>query len=171
MVGVVNDSLLALAISLGHQTGLFETMAGLEPSTSDEIAAAAGLQERYVREVLGALTTGGVVSYDPEARTYSLPAEHAPVLTRAAGVDNLAALTQFVGILGAVEQDIVRCFREGGGVPSSSYPTFQRQLGELTKDTVDATLLDSTLGLCPACASSSWPASTWPTSAAARGTR
>ena len=94
-------------------------------------------------------TTGGIVTYDAASRSYSLPPEHAAVLTRAAGVDNLAAMTQFVGMLGAVEQDVVRCFREGGGVPYSSFPTFHRQLGEMTKDTVDATLLDGTLELVP----------------------
>ena len=149
MVGVVNDALLALSISMGHQTGLFDTMAGLPPSTSEDVAAAAGLQERYVREVLGALVTGGIVTYDPNAAVYSLPVEHAAVMTRAAGVDNLAALTQFVGLLGGVEQDVIRCFREGGGVPYASFPTFQRQLGEMTKDTVDATLLTGTLDLVP----------------------
>lgn len=149
MVGVVNDGLLALSVSIGHQTGLFDTMAQLPPSTSEEIAATAGLQERYVREVLGALTTGGIVTYDPTTRSYALPPEHAAVVTRAAGVDNLAALTQFVGMLGAVEHDIVRCFREGSGVPYSSFPTFHRLIGEMTKDTVDATLLDGTLDLVP----------------------
>ena len=39
--------------SIGHQTGLFDTMAGLPPSTSEQIAEAAGLHERYVREWLG----------------------------------------------------------------------------------------------------------------------
>jgi len=149
MVGVVNDALLALSISIGHQTGLFDTMAELPPSTSEEIATAAQLQERYVREVLGALTTGAIVTYDAATRSYALPVEHAALLTRAAGVDNLAALTQFVGILGAVEQDVVRCFHEGGGVPYSSFPTFQRQIAEMTRDTIDATLLDGTLQLVP----------------------
>jgi SAM-dependent methyltransferase len=149
MVGVINDGLLALSISIGHQTGLFDTMADLTPSTSQEIADAAGLQERYVREVLGALATGGIVIYDAASRSYALPPEHAAMLTRAAGVDNLAAMTQFVGICGAVEQDVVRCFREGGGVPYSSFPTFHRQIAEMTEDTIDATLLDGTLALVP----------------------
>jgi SAM-dependent methyltransferase len=149
MVGVVNDALLALSISIGHQTGLFDAMSTLPPATSTEIAAAAGLQERYVREVLGALVTGGVVAYDAASCSYALPAEHAAVLTRAAGVDNLAGLMQFAGMLGAVEQDVIRCFREGGGVPYSRFPTFQRQLGEFTRDQVDATLLDGTLPLVP----------------------
>ena len=34
MVGVLNDAGLALMTSIGHQAGLFDTMAGLPPSTS-----------------------------------------------------------------------------------------------------------------------------------------
>ena len=149
MGGLLNDSLLALSISIGHQTGLFDTMATLPPSTSDEIAKAADLQERYVRETLGALTTGGIVTYDPANGTYTLPPEHAALTTRAAGVMNMAAFTQFVGLLGGVEQEVIRCFRDGGGVPYSSFPTFHRIMAELSKETIDATLLGGTLDLVP----------------------
>ena len=147
--GIINDALLALPISVGHQTGLFDTMAELPPSTSPEIAKAADLQERYVRELLGALTTGGITTYDPDLETYALPAEHAAFLTRAAGVNNLGSITQFVAMLGAVEADIVRCCREGGGVPYDRYPAFHRIMAEQTKDTIDATLLEGTLDLVP----------------------
>src|SRR5687767_13612250 len=105
MVGVVNDAMLSLAVSLAHQSELFDTMAILPPASSREIAAAASLDERYVRETLGALVVGGIVEYDATAGTYTLPAEHAAVLTRAAGVDNIAAMTQLVAMLGSVEQD------------------------------------------------------------------
>ena len=44
MMGILNDGCLALLVSLGHRTGLFDSMAGLPPSTSAEIARAAGLQ-------------------------------------------------------------------------------------------------------------------------------
>jgi SAM-dependent methyltransferase len=147
MGSLLNDAFLALSISLGHQTGLFDTMAGLPASTSAEIAEAADLDERYVREVLGALTTGGITTYDGELSTYVLPGEHAALLTRAAGVGNMAAVTQFVAVFGSVEQDIVTCFREGGGVPYSKFPTFHRVMAELSKETIDATLIDGTLGL------------------------
>ena len=50
MLGVLNDGALALMTSIGHRTGLFGIMAGLPPSTSEGIASAAGLNERYVRE-------------------------------------------------------------------------------------------------------------------------
>jgi SAM-dependent methyltransferase len=149
LIGIINDAFLALALSMGHKTGLFDAMAGLPPATSEAIAEAAGLQERYVREALGALVTGGVVTYDPSDRTYVLPAEHAAVTTRAAGVMNLAAVGQYVGVTAMVEEDVVRCFREGGGVDYSHYPTFHRVMGELTKDTVDATLVGGTLDLVP----------------------
>jgi Rv2258c-like winged HTH domain len=74
MLGVVNDGMLALMVSVGHRTGLFDTMAALDPADSSTIAEAAGLQERYVREWLGATVTGGIVEYDPAHGTYWLPA-------------------------------------------------------------------------------------------------
>src|SRR3712207_6565611 len=61
MLGTINEAAVALMTSIGHRTGLFDAMAGLVPSTSGEIAAAAGLEERYVREWLGAMVTGGIV--------------------------------------------------------------------------------------------------------------
>jgi hypothetical protein len=77
MIRILSDASLALQLSIGHQVGLFDAMAGMRPSTSQEIAAAAQLDERYVREWLGALTMGGIVDYDPERCRYRLPVEHA----------------------------------------------------------------------------------------------
>src|SRR5579859_6335984 len=90
MLGVLNGASLALMTSIGHQTGLFETMATLPPSTSAQIAKAAGLQERYVREWLGAMVAGHIVECDVAGRVYTLPPEHAACLTKAAGPNNLA---------------------------------------------------------------------------------
>lgn len=94
MLGVINDAALALMASVGHRTGLFQAMTGLAPGTSTEIAEAAGLLERYVREWLGAMVTGGVVRYDAATGRYVLPPEHAAFLTPAAGPDNLAAFAR-----------------------------------------------------------------------------
>src|SRR5688572_14237314 len=115
-LGIVNGGLLSLMLSVGHRTGLFDTLATLPPSTSEQIAAAAGLNERYVREWLGAMVTGRIMEYDPAARTYWLPREHAAALTRGAGPDNLAEFAQYVSLLGQVETAIVDVFRKGGGV-------------------------------------------------------
>lgn len=125
MLQVINDACLGLMAGLGHESGLFDVMAGLEPSTSAELARASRLDERYVREWLGAMVTGGVVDYEPRSGTYAPPLEHAASLTRAAGPDNLARIAQDLGMLAEVEQQVLDAFRTGGGVPYSSYPRFQ----------------------------------------------
>lgn len=147
MVGILNSGMLSLMVSIGHRTGLFDVMATLPPSTSEQIATEANLDERYVREWLGAMATGGIVDHDGRSMTFALPAEHAAMLTRAAGPNNFASFTQFVALMGKVEGDIVECFRNGGGVSYSSYPEFQRLMAEESAQTFDATLTDVTLGL------------------------
>ena len=149
MVGILNAGALALMTSIGHRTGLFDAMAGLPPSTSEHIAAQAGLNERYVREWLGAMVTGGIVDYDPAAGLYHLSPEHAASLTRAATPENIAAFAQYIPLLGTVEDPIVECFKKGGGVPYSAYPRFQQVMAEDSGQTVVAALLDSILPLVP----------------------
>ncbi|HEV8574402.1 MAG TPA: class I SAM-dependent methyltransferase [Dehalococcoidia bacterium] len=147
MVGVLNGAILALMTSIGHRTGLLDKMAELPPSTSQQIADATGLNERYVREWLGALVTGGIVEYHPANKTYRLPPEHAASITRAAGPNNLAAFMQFGALMGNVEDQIVECFRKGGGVPYSAYPKFQQLMAEESAQVMDATLIEVTLPL------------------------
>jgi ubiquinone/menaquinone biosynthesis C-methylase UbiE len=149
VVDILNGGMLSLMISVGHRTGLFDVMAGLPPSTSRQVAVASGLNERYVIEWLGAMVTGRIVEHDPVAGTFWLPAEHAGVLTRAAGLNNLATEAQYVALLADVESEIVDCFKRGGGVPYSSYPDFQRLMAEDSRQNLDATLLDVTLHLVP----------------------
>lgn len=147
IVSSIDGASLAILLSIGHQTGLLDTMAGLGPATSAQIADAAGLNERYVREWLGGMTTGHVVDYDAGAGTYSLPAHRAAVLTRAAGPDNLAVVTMFLPQLGEVEQKIIGCFREGGGLPYSEFPRFHALMAEQSAAVFDAALVDVVLPL------------------------
>ena len=65
MLNNLNGAAVTLMTSIGHRVRLFDTLAGMPPSTSDQIALAAGLNERYVREWLGAMVTGRVIEYDP----------------------------------------------------------------------------------------------------------
>lgn len=149
LIDVLNKSAIALSISLGHRTGLFDAMAGLPASTSEQIAAAANLNERYVREWLGAMVTGRVVNYFPETRTYQLPEEHAAFLTRDAAPNNLAAIAQYIPLLGTVEDKVVGCFKNGGGVPYSEFPRFHEVMAEDSGQTVLPALIDSILPLVP----------------------
>jgi ubiquinone/menaquinone biosynthesis C-methylase UbiE len=145
----LNNGALCLMVSIGHRTGLFDVLRGLKPSTSQEIAAKAKLNERYVREWLGAMVTGGVIEYDPDSTRYALPPEHAAYLTRAAAADNMAVFAQYVGVLGGVEDDIVECFKKGGGVPYEKFPRFHEVMAEDSGQSVLSSLESHILPLVP----------------------
>lgn len=147
MLGVLNDAALAILTSTGHQTGLFETMASLPAATSEQIADAADLEERYVREWLGGMTAARVVRYEPTTGTYRLPAEHAAVLTSTAGPNNMAILMQHVAMMGDVEHETVARFRDGGGLSYADYPHFHRNMAQTSAAVHDAALLDGILPL------------------------
>jgi 2-polyprenyl-3-methyl-5-hydroxy-6-metoxy-1,4-benzoquinol methylase len=146
LIGTLNEGALCLMLSIGHRTGLFDTLASLPASGSEAIAEAAGLNERYVREWLGAMVTSRVVSYEPAQQTYQLPAEHASVLTRAKG-DNIAVFAQYIPVMGQVEEDIIECFYQGGGVPYERYPRFHDIMAEDSGQTVLSSLIDHILPL------------------------
>lgn len=147
ITAAIDGASLTLLLSIGHQTGLLDTMAGMAPATSAQIADAAGLNERYVREWLAGMTTGRVVEYDPATASYSLPAQRAAVLTRAAGPDNLALVTLLVPVLAEVEQKIIGCFRAGGGLPYSEFPRFHALMAEQSGVVYDTALVDVVLPL------------------------
>ncbi|MFL1465987.1 class I SAM-dependent methyltransferase [Marinobacter sp. HN1S83] len=149
MLDVLNHAALAQMASIGHQIGLFDIMADLPPSTDKRIAEVAGLNQRYVREWLGAMVTGLVIDYDPENATYSLPPEHAATLTRSAGPDNLARPAQFIPLLAQVEESILERFRNGGGLPYSAYPRFHQLMAEDSAAIHDVALVDSMLPIVP----------------------
>lgn len=136
-------------ISIGYKTGLFDIIAQLKPSTSQEISQAAKLNERYIREWLGAMVTGNIIEYDPLTEKYFLPKEHSAFLTRKSGIDNLAVLAQYVSLMGNVEDKIVECFRNGGGLPYSEYPKFQQLQAEETARIFDSKLTNQILPLIP----------------------
>ena len=149
MLDTLNKAAAALMISVGHRTELFDTMADLPPANSERIAKAAGLNERYVREWLGAMVTAGIVDYDPAKENYYLSRERAAFLTRAASPNNLAATAQFIPVLASVENEIVNAFNNGGGVPYSAYPRFHEVMAEESNQTVVSGLVSAILPLVP----------------------
>jgi 2-polyprenyl-3-methyl-5-hydroxy-6-metoxy-1,4-benzoquinol methylase len=149
MFQFLNSGMLSLMISIGYKTGLFDTIAQLKPSTSQEISQAAKLNERYIREWLGAMVTGNIIEYDSLTGKYFLPKEYSTFLTRKSGIDNLAVLAQYVSLMGNVEDKIVECFRNGGGLPYSEYPKFQELQAEETTRIFDSKLTNQILPLIP----------------------
>jgi 2-polyprenyl-3-methyl-5-hydroxy-6-metoxy-1,4-benzoquinol methylase len=70
-------------------------------------------------------------------------------MTRASLADNVAAFTQYIAVLGSVEDDIVACFKNGGGVPYARYPRFQTVMAEDSAQSVGSSLESHILPLVP----------------------
>jgi 2-polyprenyl-3-methyl-5-hydroxy-6-metoxy-1,4-benzoquinol methylase len=128
------------------------------PATSHAIAQASGLQERYVREWLSAMHTGGVIEcFDPSTAAatsenngellWHLPAEYVPVLCQS----ELISLAQMMPQMGCVEDDLVRVFKEGGGVPYDRYGRFQEIMAGISASTVLPNLLSKYVPMIPEC--------------------
>jgi ubiquinone/menaquinone biosynthesis C-methylase UbiE len=149
LLTILNDGALCLMISIGHRTGLLDAMRDAAPSSSAEIAARAGLSERYVREWLGAMVTGRIVNIDPARNRFSLPPEHAAFLSRASGADNIGVFAQYIALLGSVEDEIVECFKKGGGVPYARFPRFHEVMAEDSGQSVLSSLESHILPLVP----------------------
>src|SRR5882724_4619924 len=80
---VLNDMGGAFTMALayiGDRLGIFRTMDGAGPLTSQELADKSGLNERYIREWLNAMTTAEYIDYDAASQRFTLNAEQAEVL-------------------------------------------------------------------------------------------
>jgi len=145
IAGALDSAAVIGMMAIGHRLGLFDTLAEMPPSTSGEIAEKTGLAERYIREWLAVMTCGRVVEYNPATRTYHLPQEHAACLTRGAELGNLAVYSRLTSLIGAVQDDLVKCFETGCGTTYSDYPCFHEIMAEDSAMSVEANLFDTIL--------------------------
>ncbi|MEO1019226.1 MAG: class I SAM-dependent methyltransferase [Pseudomonadota bacterium] len=144
---IINSGAQAVMISIGHRTGLFDKMAERPRWTSAELADAAGLAERYVREWLAAMVTAEIVSYQPDRKNYHLPDAHAACLTREGRLGNIAVYAQMIPLMGAVQDPILRCFETGEGLNYDDYPCFHQFMEEDSTQTVVGPLFEILLPL------------------------
>ena len=125
-------SLELASMHVGERLGLYAALDDAGPSTSGELAARAGVDERYAREWLEQQAVAGVLSVDDPAaaageRRYAVPAEHRePLLDRDSPL-YLGAMPQLsVGMLAPIEQ-MIQAFRTGEGVPYADYGADTRE--------------------------------------------
>ncbi|MEO8541254.1 MAG: class I SAM-dependent methyltransferase [bacterium] len=149
MLEICSNGMLMSMTSIAHEVGLFEAMAGKPPATSQLIADVAGLNERYVREWLACMASAGIVDYDPVTASFSLPDEHAASLTKAAGPMNMALWAFAMTGFGEALDQLVTAFRNGGGVPYSSFTKFPALMAAVSGAQYDASLISSMLPLVP----------------------
>jgi hypothetical protein len=118
----ISDGAVTVMLSVGHKLGLLDALARVGPATSQQLADEVGLAERYVREWLAVMVTGGIARYRPGNATYELPDAHAACLTRGAPLGNLAVYAQTVALMGNIEDRLLKCFRTGDGTTYGDYP-------------------------------------------------
>jgi SAM-dependent methyltransferase len=117
----MTGTLVSFMCAIGDQLGLFKLLAANGPSTSIELASHANISERYVREWLSALTSAAYLEYDPQSQRFTLPPEHAMILAMEGGPMFMGGGYQLlIGLLKPFDQ-IIRAFREAGGVPQAAY--------------------------------------------------
>jgi 2-polyprenyl-3-methyl-5-hydroxy-6-metoxy-1,4-benzoquinol methylase len=145
----LNHGFTTLMVSIGHRTGLFDVLAALPPSTSEAIARAAGLTERYVREWLAAMTSAHIVDYDARTSTWFLPIEYAAVLARGAGSNSLAPAAQLLSLLAEMEDLVVAGFRGGTGVMPQAFERLNEFLSAQKRLAIDESYVDTLLDLAP----------------------
>ena len=145
LLGIYTGAVLTKLIEIGYQVGLFEgSRAG--PATSAELADRLGLKERYVREWLGAMATGGIYSYDPVSGRYGLSDEHAALLT-GDSAQNAAPMSRMINHFGTHLPKLTACFREGGGIPYSAYrPVFTQCMDDAWRRIFDQMLVPGFIG-------------------------
>ena len=109
-----------LSVYLGVRLGLYRALADRGASTSDDLAAAAGLSERYVREWLEQQATTGILEVDDERR-FSLPAGHEEALLDERSLNYAAPFGKLlVGCVRPIDALVV-AYRTGDGVPYADY--------------------------------------------------
>ena len=79
---VKQGEMLSVMLHLGERLGLFEAMADGVALTSSEVASAAGVEERWAREWLYAVSAGGMVTHerDGDSERFGLSPEMSVVL-------------------------------------------------------------------------------------------
>ncbi len=108
-------------VSIGDKLGLYRTMEGAGPLSSQEVASRAGCAERYVREWLNAQVAGGYVTYHSVSASYELEPEQAKVLADPTSPFFLPHAWQVVASMWADEEKALEAIRSGKGVGWGSH--------------------------------------------------
>jgi SAM-dependent methyltransferase len=103
MTGYMTGAAVCYGIWLGDELGLYRVLAGNAGASAEEIAARAHCNPRLVAEWLYGQTAAGLVSYDPEARTYWLTPEAVMAL---ANDDSPVFAARAMNVLGSMYADI-----------------------------------------------------------------
>ena len=113
------------SVYLGDRLGLYRVLVDAGPMTPAELAAAAGVHERYAREWLEQQAASGllevVATGDASERRFRLPEGHDEVLLDVSSLNYAAPMAR--AVLASIRpiDALVEAFRSGAGVPYADY--------------------------------------------------
>jgi hypothetical protein len=103
-------------VRIGGALGLYKALHERGPITVAELAAAAGVNERYLREWLSHQAASNYLSYDPATQKFALPPEQAMVFAvEGSPVYMVGAFTCMSAFLDNLPK-VQPAFKTGGGV-------------------------------------------------------
>jgi 2-polyprenyl-3-methyl-5-hydroxy-6-metoxy-1,4-benzoquinol methylase len=118
---------------IGDRLGIFAALAQSGPVTAAELAQRTSLDERYLREWLGAMATAEYVQHDSEGDTYLLPPEHALALADEEFPLFTGGLLQMIVPTVTVAPQVAEAFKTGRGVTQDQYlPDMYEAIERLT---------------------------------------
>lgn len=115
-----------LSVYLGDRLGLYRSLADGGPATSADLAARAGIAERYAREWLEQQAATGILDVDDPAlpadrRRFTLPEAYVAPLTDPDSPLSIAPLARSLVGAAKVVAPLLEAFRTGGGVDWAEY--------------------------------------------------
>jgi ubiquinone/menaquinone biosynthesis C-methylase UbiE len=115
-----------VSVYLGDRLGLYRLLSEWGPTSSVELAEAAGLSERYVREWLEHQATSSILAVDDSKlgaseRRYSIPAGHDEALLDEHSLNYIAPVGQLTVACVRPIDAVLDAFRTGEGVPYADY--------------------------------------------------
>ncbi len=125
LVGSLIGTAEMMNVYLGDRLGLYAPLAETW-RTSTELAAEAGIAERYAREWLEQQAVAGFIDVEDASasaadRRYMLSAEHAQVLLDRDAPTYLAAYTRMLVAAAQQMPGLMQAYRDGGGVGWAAY--------------------------------------------------
>eukprot|EP00873_Tetraselmis_striata_P022558 jgi/Tetstr1/442822/TSEL_030905.t1 len=142
LTGLLNAQATATALGVASRTGLLDALSP-EAQSASALASAAGLSERYVREILAVLVCGDVVSLvggEDCPGAYVLPQDSQEALSQMGlYFEELPLLSQ------CAFQEVCEAATTGGGVPSSRYAPFGSWMGKLSDEKHERQLVQTFL--------------------------
>jgi len=112
------------SVHIGERLGLYRALADKGPLTSSELAAAAGIHERYAREWLEQQAASDILAAeggDDSSRRFRLPEGHDEALLDVSSLNYIAPIAR--AVLASIRpiDALLEAMRTGDGVPYADY--------------------------------------------------